>query len=164
MPRKVKAKKMTKPVRSARTMTAKAMPQQPMTNFMQLITATITFWLSGAVLLLLANLVTPGLVVLGTNTISGVMGALYAGGVIALVGVSAIPVLEFLSAELKMKLGNMHWMLLYLIINTGAIWLVSRFAELVGFGIGAWWVAVVLGVILDMIQGWLMTSVVSKTK
>lgn len=156
---KRKAKTTTK-----RSSTTQSRPQPAaMTSFSQLIVATITFWLGNTIVLLVANSFFPRLVVLGTHIVSPFMGALSAGAIIALFGVGVIPLIENIATMRRIKLTDMHWMGIYLVLNVLALWIVSRFAEMVGMGIQAWWVAIVLGVAFDMVQGILMKQVVSNS-
>jgi hypothetical protein len=159
------ARKTAKPKKTKMTTATKRVVKNTQTasisSFNQLVLATVVFWLGNSVLLLLANELFPGLIVLGTHLISPLMAAVYAGGVISLVGVSATPIIESVAMKRHIRLTEMHWMTLYFLLNTAIIWLVSRFSELVGMGISVWWVALVMGLVFDVIQGMLMKYVVS---
>jgi len=64
----------------------------------------------------------------------------------------------------KIKMTSTHWLVLYWVVNAGSLWLMGRFAELVGLGLNSWMVAVSLGFIIDLVQGGLMMHVVGKIK
>jgi len=113
---------------------------------------------------LLANLFFPQAVVLGHHMLSPVMGAFYAMAVVSLIAVGVMPVVEYLANQKTVQLTSTHWLLLYWVVNAGAIWLMGRFAELVGMGIDSWVVAVILGLAIDLVQGGLMSNVVSRVK
>jgi hypothetical protein len=150
------ARKIAKPKK------AKAVKSSPTTTstFSQLVLMTGVFWLGNSVILLLFNELFSGMLVLGTHLISPLMAAVYAGGIISLLGVSATPVIEQLAMKNRWSLSALHWMALYLVVNTAIIWLVGRFAEVVGLGISAWWVALVLGLVFDIAQGLLVKTVI----
>ncbi|MBU0578833.1 hypothetical protein KKE34_03530 [Patescibacteria group bacterium] len=133
-------------------------------NFAQLSTALVFFILGSTLVVLLANLFFPKMVVLGHHLISPVTGAVYAMTVVSLIAVGVMPVVEYIAKQKNINFTSTHWLLLYWVVNIGAIWLVGRFAEIVGMGINSWMVAVVLGLALDLVQGALMIHVVSKVK
>lgn len=133
-------------------------------NFAQLSTALVSFILGSTLVALLANLFFPKLVVLGHHMLSPVMGALYAMTVVSMIAVGVMPVVEYIANQKNVNLTSTHWLLLYWFVNAGALWLVGRFAAIVGMGIDSWIVAVILGLALDLVQGALMIHVVSKVK
>lgn len=133
-------------------------------NFAQLSTAWISFTAGGLLVALLANLFFPKAVILGNHLLSPFTGAVYAMAMVALIAVGVMPVVEYFIKENKLKLTSTHWLLLYWVVNAAAIWLVGRFAEIVGMGISSWLVAVLMGLALDLVQGGLMMHVVSKVK
>lgn len=110
-------------------------------------------------ILYLAHLLFPQFVVLGTMTMNIVWALLHSMGVLTLLNTFAIPFVR----ELEHNRGHMftprEWMLLYFAINTAGIWLIARVSEQFGLGISAWYVAVVLGLVLDFIQGLAMMQV-----
>jgi uncharacterized membrane protein YvlD (DUF360 family) len=71
-------------------------------------------------------------------------------------------VIEAASEASGTKLSNGQWMGLYMVINVVAIWVLARLAEDIGFGISSWVVAVILGALLNLVQGVLIMSVVSR--
>lgn len=133
-------------------------------NFAQLSTAWVSFTIGGVLVVLLANLFFPQAVILGHHALSPFVGAVYAMATVALIAVGVMPVVEYLIKENNLKLTSTHWLLLYWVVNAGAVWLVGRFAEIVGMGISSWTVAVLIGLALDLVQGGLMMHVVSKIK
>ncbi|MBU1967179.1 hypothetical protein KKH50_02705 [Patescibacteria group bacterium] len=133
-------------------------------NFTQLSAALVSFILGSTLLVLLANLFFPKMIVLGHHLLSPVAGAFYAMTVVSFIAVGVMPVVEYLANQKNINLTSTHWLLLYWVVNTGSVWLVGRFAGIVGMGITSWVVAVVLGLALDLVQGALMNHVVSKVK
>jgi hypothetical protein len=133
-------------------------------NFAQLSTAWVSFTIGSTLVALLANLFFPQAVVLGHHALSPVMAAAYAMAIISLIAVGVMPVVEYLAKQNKLELTSTHWMALYWVVNSGSVWLMGRFAEIVGLGVSSWVAAVVLGLVLDLVQGGLMIHVVSKIK
>lgn len=133
-------------------------------SFAQLSTAFVSFLVANTLVILLANLLFPGAIVLGHHALSPLMGAIYAMTVVALIAVGVMPVVEYLANQQGTRLTNLHWLILYWVVNTGAIWLVGRMAEVVAFGISSWLVAALLGLVLDLVQGSLMKNVVSRVE
>lgn len=133
-------------------------------NFAQLSTALVSFIIANTIVVLLANMFFPQAVVLGHHRLSPLLGAVYAMSFVALIGVGVMPVVEYLANQKGTQLTNTHWLILYWVVNAGGVWLVGRFAEIVGMGISSWIVAVILGLVLDLVQGKLMKDVVSRVK
>ncbi len=133
-------------------------------NFAQLSTAWVSFTIGGIFVALLGNLFFPKALVLGNHMISPLMAAVYSMAMVALIAVGVMPVVEYIANQRTMKLTSTHWLVLYWLVNTGAVWLMGRFAEIVGLGVKSWTVAIILGLVLDLVQGGLMMHVVSKVK
>jgi hypothetical protein len=131
-------------------------------NFTQLSTAWASFTAGSVVVTLLANLFFPKAVVLGNHLLSPLTGAVYAMAVVSLIAVGLMPVVEYVAKENKLKLTSTHWLVLYWVVNAVSLWLMGRFAELVGLGLNSWMVAVSLGFMINLVQGGLMMHVVSK--
>ena len=101
-------------------------------------------------------------VVLGTFTITPVWALIHAMGTLSLINTFAIPFLNQYEADRGKKLSSTEWMLAYFIVNFAGIWLITRFADQLGFGISSWVVAVVLAAVLDIFQGMAMMSLERK--
>jgi hypothetical protein len=126
------------------------------------LTVTFVVWfIAHLVIFFLANKLFPQAVVLGTNIFSMWEALLYSMIVFTLITVGFIPVVEMISSSAKRTMSAMDWMVTYFVINTVAIWLVARFAEQLGMGISSWVVAVVLALIVDAVQGLLVTKAVN---
>lgn len=128
----------------------------PQMTAQQLVMTAVLWLVAHSAVIFLANRWFPQVVVLGTNVITPTMGLVYSMVVFTLITVGAIPVIEAVSAQMRMRLSNLHWFALFLVIDTAAIWLVARFAEQLGLGISWWGVAVVIGLLMDLIQGFLV--------
>ncbi len=143
-------------------MSSSASSMQPHSSFMQLATMFALFSIATALVLYAANLLFPGQVVLGNHLISRNMAILANSLIISLIAVGATPIIEWGRDALNYKLSDSHWMLLYFVIDTLAVWLVARFAEMLGFGIASWVVALGLGFVLDFAQGMLVKLMFSQ--
>lgn len=130
----------------------------------QLSAMFLVFLLANSAFVYIANSIFPSNVVLGNHLFPPVLALFYSMLIFTLITVGMVPVIETVSESMKYKLKDMDWMVLYFIINTAALWLVAKFALQLGLGISSWFVAVVLAVVLDLIQGILSMMVVSKVK
>ncbi len=133
-------------------------------NFTQLSTAWVSFTMGSAVTTLLANLFFPKAVVLGNHELSPFVASFYAMAIVSLIAVGIMPVAEYFAKENKFKLTSTHWLVLYWVVNATSLWLMGRFAQLVGLGLSSWMTAILLGLVIDLIQGGLMKQVVSQVK
>ncbi len=126
------------------------------TNFSQLAMMVVAFSVVSVIVLYLANMLFPANVVLGNHLVTPMMGLLMSSIVISLLGVSATPLIEWARKAFNLTLSASHWMLIYLVINTLVVWVVARFAEILGLGVSSWVVALGLGFVLDVAQGLLV--------
>lgn len=124
-----------------------------LTSFSQLMTTWFAFLVVTLITYYFFNLLFPTYLVFGTDQISGIAALLQSGALLSLLVVGAIPIIEIIGGALNRKMSDSDWMIIYLAINTIAIWIVSRFAEVVGMGISSWMIALVIGFILTLVQG-----------
>ncbi len=103
--------------------------------------------------LYLANNLFPDNVVAGTANISTIEALVLASGALTLIDTFTIPFVREFERIRDRKLTNNQWMILYLLLDFSGVWLVTRFAHLLGVGISAWYVALGLAVVLDLFQG-----------
>ena len=100
------------------------------------------------VIYLAPSLLTDG-VVLGTNTIPPVVAALIAGIVLTLVVSLVDPLLK----QAKLKVTNEWvWGAIYGVVNIVTVWAIARGAVYTGVGITSFFVAIVLGFVLLLLQ------------
>lgn len=138
---------------------AKAVSSEHMTA--RQLSLTFVVWLiAHSLIFYLANRFYPQAVVLGTHELSALQGLAYSMVVFTLITVGSIPVVEMIAGMQNRVLKAMDWMVIYFVINTAAIWVVARFAEQLGMGISSWMVAIVLGLIIDAVQGLLVTKAI----
>ncbi len=104
-------------------------------------------------IVLIAHMVFPAFVVLGTGTLSVVWALALSTGILSLVGTFVIPFVRVFENYRKRMFSPSEWMIAYFIINFVGIWLISRGAEQLGLGVRSWIVVLVLAVVLDIVQG-----------
>lgn len=106
--------------------------------------------------MLLAHMVFPAFVVLGTGTLSVVWALALSMGILSLIDTFTIPFVRVFENYRKRMFSTVEWMVTYFVINFVGLWLISRGAEQLGLGVKSWIVVLVLAVILDMVQGMAM--------
>jgi len=115
-----------------------------------------------AAILFLGTLVASKSIVFGTEFIPPAWGVFHAASLLSLIGILTIPVFEYIREKRQKELSMQDWMIGYFVINFVSVWVISRFAEQLGFGISSWMVAVILAVFLDFAQGFGATLVYKK--
>lgn len=101
----------------------------------------------------LANQLFPADVVLGTYSISLGWALHHSMARLALINMFVIPLVYYHEWKRGSNYSPKEWMLVYFVVNTLAIWGITRFAEAIGLGISHWWVALLLAAALDWAQG-----------
>jgi hypothetical protein len=132
------------------------------TTFSQLMAAWVAFFLASTLLFYLVNLLFPQYLVFGTDQISSWVAMLQSSALLSLLVVGAIPIIEMVGSSMGRKISDSDWMVIYLLLNTIGIWLISRFAEVIGLGISSWVVALVVGFILNLAQGIIYKMLISR--
>lgn len=118
-----------------------------------LIYSYLTLFVVNALVIFLANKLFPLSVVLGTFALSPLWALYLAVVELTIVGTMVIPLVYYHEWKRGKVYSPKEWMLAYFVVNTVTIWGIARFADKVGFGISAWYVAILLGVALDWAQG-----------
>jgi len=122
----------------------------------QLITTFFLLWLVNGLVLYLANVLLPKQLVFGTMSLSYMAALLLSSGVLAWIATITMPLFTEIEIRKKMVLAPQHWLIGYLIINIVALWVVTRFADILGFGVASWMHVVGLAAVLDVVQGMTM--------
>ena len=128
------------------------------TGIMMPISFLVSFLVSGLVVYL-ASMYFPTKVVLGTMSISPIWAIIHSIGSLALIVTFSVPFIREYENYSKKMFKDKDWFFAYFFINFIGIWLVTRFAEQLGFGVSSIWVVAVLAAILDVVQGIAMMSV-----
>jgi hypothetical protein len=138
-----------------------SMEKSAVTPFKWLLIIYALFFLAHVAVVALASSLFPSQVVLGTHMLSPFMALLYSMGVFTIITVGALPVIEGLSKATGMKLQDMHWMVIYYVVNFVGLWLTARFAEMLGMGVANWTVVAVMALIIDIVQGLIIKNLPS---
>ena len=122
------------------------------TGIMMPISFLVSFLASGLVVYL-ANMYFPKNVVLGTMSITPIWAIAHSIGSLAIIVTFAVPFIREYENYSKRMFKDKDWFFVYFFINFVGIWLVTRFAEQLGFGVSSIWVVAALAAVLDVAQG-----------
>lgn len=128
----------------------------------EIIMMWIAIFIGSSIAVYLANKFAPGKVVLGTEFITPFWAILHSMGTLAVIDVAMVPVIETWANNKGKLLTDKDWMMEYFLINTAALWVISRFAENMGLGLSSWVVVVVLAFVVNAAQGIAMMPFMSK--
>jgi len=109
----------------------------------------LRLWLVNLLVLLLAWLLGGQIVVLGNVIWPPIMAALITSLLLSVIIALVKPVFE--AVKIKVRNEN-YWILVYLAANIVGLWVLARLAAYTGFGIVRFWVAIVLGIIITILQ------------
>lgn len=115
-----------------------------------------------SIVIYVANMFFPGAVALGTNLIPPMIALLYSMFVFTLIVLGAMPLIEAYESSQESSIGTMGWMMIYFVLNFIGLWIVARFAEMLGLGIASWQVVATLALVLDVVQGVALTSMMKQ--
>lgn len=125
---------------------------------MNWIKTLVSLTIANFAVMYIANWLGTGYVVFGNAFASPLQAMLTAAIGLAVVVAMVDPVGKYLKIEAEMNV----WFLIYLLVNTLTIYLFARtdLSETVGMGIAAYWVAIVLGLFVNLAQyfAWKLTS------
>ena len=110
-------------------------------------------WLVNAVVLFAANLALPMQIVFGTMSISSTSAIVLSSGILAWLATVTLPLFTEIEIRKNMVLTPAHWLAGYLVINIAGVWLITRFADIIGLGVASWMYVVLLAILLDVAQG-----------
>ena len=126
---------------------------------MMMIYSFIALMLTNVLVLILANLMAPQHVVLGTYSISYWWAVYHSMFKLSVISVFIMPLVTLYEWKKKTIFTPNQWMATYFFVNFFVIWEITRFAENLGFGVSSWGVILILAVIFDMAQGMVMMSI-----
>jgi uncharacterized membrane protein YvlD (DUF360 family) len=109
----------------------------------------VLFWVVSSFTFLTANVLFPNYLALGNVPLNPSTAAIVSGLILALIASSVEPAFAFLHIHVK---HDLSWALVFFVVNTEVIWALARFADLSGIGIPAFWVALVLGFVVNLLQ------------
>lgn len=116
----------------------------------------ITLFVTNATLLYFANVIAPKYVVLGTFALTPFWALILTSTKLTIIDVLVMLLVPYKEWKTKKDLTPAHWMSLYAIVNVVSLYLVSRFAEIYGFGVSSFGVIIILAVVMDLVQGMVM--------
>lgn len=131
-------------------MTAKYKPQP---TGMILVASYIVLFFTNSFVILVGNHLFPQHIVLGTAHITKTWSLIHSIGTFSLLSTFIIPFVHDVENKRRKMYSPSEWMKLFFVTNFIGIWLVTRFATQLGFGISSWFVALLLAAILDIFQG-----------
>lgn len=112
-----------------------------------------------AVVIYLGALLFPALVVLGNDSIPGLLAVILISILLTLL----LTLVPALAATMKLKSNSVVSMnLQYGVVNIAGLWILAKFAKYLGFGISSFWVAIMLGAFLTIVQYLLCMSLAKK--
>lgn len=109
----------------------------------------ILYWAVNTLVIKLAFILFPLGVVLGTYRLNPTEAAIYAGFWVTFIIWTAWDFAIARKISLEKPVKNFVY---FLIVNTVAVWIVTRFAPLSGMGIISFWWAIVIGIIISILH------------
>lgn len=108
--------------------------------------------------LMIANLLFPAHVVLGTYSISYGWALYHSMFKLTVINVFVMPFVTYYEWKKGVVFTPMQWMTTYFVVNTLALWEITRFADHLGFGVSSFFVVLLLAAALDWVQGMVMMA------
>ena len=123
----------------------------------------LELWLSigviNAVVLYTSSLILPSAVVIGNEFIEKWMATILTAFLLTVLLVLTKPVLKTVGLKVK---GDLPINITYGVVNIVGLWVLARLAKYIGFGVSSFWVAIILGALLTIIQFLIWKTVVGK--
>ena len=116
----------------------------------------LSFWVMlvvNVLVIFLAHLWFPAVVVLGTHALSVSWSLFLSMSFLSLLCVWGMAAVSYHEWKRGRIYSPRDWTMAYFVLDVVAVWVIARFASHLGFGIAHWWVALLLGVVLDFFQG-----------
>lgn len=130
------------------------MSNQKLINFFSL-------WIASSVVFLAASMALAGHVVLGNDKVSTPMAAVISGFVLVALMTVVAPAMDRSGYKIKSQMGQA---VIYLVFNLVVLWVLKRFALVLGLGISSLMYVVILGVVLTLVQWGVVAATGSMTK
>ena len=109
----------------------------------------LTFWVVNTVVLLIANAIFGGNVVVGNQSISTGLSAIFAG----LILTALIPLAPKAVEKSGYKIKNQNiWPAIFLSLNIVTLWILKRLAVVTGFGISSILWVIILAIIITFVE------------
>ncbi|PWU23533.1 hypothetical protein C5B42_02690 [Candidatus Cerribacteria bacterium 'Amazon FNV 2010 28 9'] len=137
---------------------AKIVPQSQNTGMMFTISFVIVA-IVNALVIGLANIYFPKQVVLGTMSLTTLWAIILSASTISLLTLLVMPFLRVYEMNRKKMMSPIELMIAYFFVNVVSLWLVTRVSQVFGLGVSSFIIVLILGFILDMVQGIIMMQV-----
>ena len=109
----------------------------------------LTFWVVNTVVLLGANAIFGGNVVVGNQSISTGLSAIFAG----LILTALIPLAPIAVGKSGFKIKNQNvWPAIFLVSNVVVLWILKRLAVVTGFGISSILWVIILAIVITFVE------------
>lgn len=120
----------------------------------------LSLWVTNSLFFYLAFLIWPTSVVLGNDIRSPIVAAMLNGFLLTFLTMLVPLVMKIVKIKTK-KEGELAF--IYFIFNVIGIWVLARLATFTGFGITAFWVALILAAFVNLLQWAIMKTTVKKS-
>jgi hypothetical protein len=131
---------------------------------LMMILTLITLFVVNSLVLYVANMLFPSAVVLGTESVPYGWAIYHSMFKLSVICTMVMPLVTMYEWKNKTIFTPKQWMMTYFVINFGALWVISRFAENIGLGFSSWFVIVLFAGVLDMAQGAAMMALGEQSK
>lgn len=128
--------------------------QGMLSSFQDLVGYFFVYFFVDLIVLLSTAVLIPSSLVLGTNLVTPLMALILASFLLSFLVVSTVPIMELVVSRLKYEFTSRDWLAVFVVVNVFFLWLLARFAQVVGMGISSWMIALAIGIVLSLIQGW----------
>lgn len=118
----------------------------------------LTLMLSNVLVLLIANMLFPSHVVVGTLSVPYWWAIHNSMFKLSVIGVFVMPFVSYYEWKNSATFTPKQWMLTYFVVNLVALWGITRFAENMGIGASSFGVLILLAAAFDWIQGLAMMA------
>lgn len=118
-----------------------------------LVYSFLTLFVVNALVIYLANWFFPTQIGLGTYALTSFWALLLSVCKLTLIATTIIPLIYYHEWQRGKMYTPKEWMLVYFVVDTLAIYGITRFASVLGLGIAHWYLALLLGAVLDWAQG-----------
>ncbi len=122
----------------------------------------LILWGVNSLIVYIAPFIAPGYVVLGNDKSGPVVSAILSGVIIVALMTLGMKLASYAVSFKKGSEAALGGILL--IVNTLAIWITARFADITGFGIASFWVSIALAVIVSALELWIWQMITTSVQ
>lgn len=116
----------------------------------------LALFATNVLVLMIANALFPSNIVLGTYSISYGWALYHSMFKLTVINVFVMPFVTYYEWKKGVIFTPMQWMTTYFVVNSVALWEITRFADNLGFGVSSLLVVILLAAAFDWIQGMVM--------